>query len=275
MTKAKLLTKFATVNKLYYNDPPASPPVSPPPVSPPPASPPVSPPPASGKVFTQDEVNKLMEDHRKNLQNQNKELITQLEELRNNNNLTAQEKENLQARIDTLSQQHLTKDQQNQEAYAKLQKKYESDTKNLKEAEATWKTRFEGVMVDNAIALGANQHNARSAKQLQMMFKNQAKVVEVVGDDGKPTGVWEARMPVEVTDPKTKQKATVELAVQDAIGKLREIDEFANLFNTDVKSGFGGGNYNSGASGNGSTPDFSKMTPDEYAEWRKKQTTQR
>lgn len=80
------------------------------------------------------------------------------------------------------------------------------------------------------------------------------------------------KMPVEVTDPKTKAKAIIELPIVEAIGKLRENDEFANLFNTDSRSGLGQNNHNRNVGGtNGQMPDFAKMTTEEYAEWRKKQ----
>ncbi len=285
MTVATLKAKLLTKTRLYYNDgqgggnspppPPPPPPASPPP--PPPASPP-PPPPGNGEPkFTQADVDRMMAEHRKGLQKTNQELIEQLEQLRQSANLTAQQKEEVEARIQTLSQQHLTKEQQAQEEYTKLKKKYEKETKELAEREVTWKSRFENTLIDNAIAVGASEHNARSAKQLQMMFRSQAKVVEVVDEGGKPTGVWEARLPVEVVDPKTKQKTVLELPIPEALGKLKEVDEFANLFNTDGRSGFGGNNYGgrngSGANGgsNGTLPDFSKMSPEEFAEWRKKQ----
>lgn len=266
--KRKILVKATVVTKIYYNDPPAVPPPPPPPAVPPV----VPPPPPPGKTFSQQDVDKLMADHRKGLQDQNKELIGQLEELRNNKSLTEQEKEALQARIDTLGQQHLTKEQQAQEAYNKLQKKSENDRKQLEEASVVWKSRFERVLVDNAIAVAASQHKARSAVQLQMMFANQAKVVEELGDDGKPTGNWVPKMMVETVDEKTKQRVKLELPLVEAIGKIRENEAFANLFDIDGKGGYGGNNHQGGGFGGGGQngpPDFSKMTPDAYAKWRK------
>lgn len=126
-----------------------------------------------------------MADHRKTLQSTNKELIERLEAERQNANLSKEQKEELETRINTLSQQHLTKEQQTAEEFNKLKKKYETETKTLIEKEVIWKNRFETLMVDNGLAVGASEHGARSAKQLQMMFRNQAKVVEEVGDDGK------------------------------------------------------------------------------------------
>lgn len=57
--KSKLLLASYRTQRTFFNDPPVVPPVSPPP---PPVVPPVSPPPTppvQGKVFTQDEVDRL------------------------------------------------------------------------------------------------------------------------------------------------------------------------------------------------------------------------
>jgi hypothetical protein len=265
--KACVLLK--SVNRLYYNDPPAVPPVVPPTVPPPPVVPPTVPPPPPGKIFTQEEVDKLMAEHRKGLQNQNKELIEQLEALRNNQSLTQQQRDELEARINTLSQQHLTKEQQTQEEYNKLKKKYETETKQLIEKENVWKNRFENTMIQNAISTGAIQHKALSATQLQMMFSSQGKVVEEIDDQGKPSGNWIAKMTVDVTDPKTKQKVKLELPISEAIGKLRENSDFANLFETDGRGGLGGNNYNGNSGGNnGNGADPTKMSTEEFMKWR-------
>lgn len=269
-----LLKVFKTLNRLYYNDPPVVPPVSPP------AVPPVSPPPPpvpTAKTFSQEDVDRMMADHRKNLQKTNQELIEQLEKSKNDANLTKEQKEELEARIQTLSQQHLTKEQQTQEEYNKLKKKYETETKQLAEKEVIWKKRFEDTLIDNALATSASLHKARSATQLQLMFKSQGKVVEEVDDAGKPTGKWVAKMSVEKIDPKTKQKVALELPIEEAIGVLKENSEFENLFNMDGRGGFGGNNYpgpgGGGSGGNNGTPDFSKMSTDDFMKWRKAQNS--
>lgn len=272
--KVKTLLKcLKPINRLYYNDPPASPPVSPPP---PPTVPPVSPP-VVDKTFTQADVDKLMENHRKALQQRNQELIDQLEKEKQNSNLSTQQKEELETRIQTLSQQHLTKEQQRDEEYNKLKKKYETETKQLAEKEGLWKKRFEDTLIDNALATSASLHKARSATQLQLMFKNQGKVVEEVDDSGKPTGKWVAKMSVEKIDPKTQQKVLLEVPIEEAIGILKANPEFQNLFDMDGKGGFGGYNHGNGTGGgtggSNGTPDFSKMSTEDYMKWRSKQST--
>jgi len=259
VTKRLLLKSFT-----YFDDPPASPPPAVPPTVPPPPTPP------PGQTFTQEQVNKMMADHKRALQKQNEELVTQLQQLRDNANLTAQQKEELETRIQTLSQQHLTEAQKLQAELETTKKKYKTDTEALTNDSRKWKGSFEKLLVTNAITEGAITHKAANAKQLAAMLLPQAKVVEEVDDAGQPTGNFVAKLPVTVLDQKTKKPVTVELPIVEAIGKLREDPENANLFLVDGKPGFGGLNQNAG-SGSG-TPDISKMTPAQYREWRSKQS---
>jgi len=242
----------------YYED--GDPPVVPPTVPPPP-------PPPSDKKFTQSDVDKLMADHRKGLQKENQQLVTQLEELRNNANLTQQQKDELEARITTLSQQHLTKEQQIASETEKWKKKHEADTKALNEQATAWKSRFENQIATSHLLAAADKHKAAKASQLVMMLKNQVKVVGNVDDKGQPTGEFVAKITATKIDPKTKQPVTVDVPVEEFVGSMREDADFGNLFLVDGKPGFGGSNVNNPAV-NGAT-DWSKMTPEKYRQLRK------
>ncbi len=241
----------------YHDEPGTSPPPPPPP------------PPPGGRTFTQPEVDKLMAEHRKGLQTQNAELIKQLEELKTTSGLTAQQKEELEARIETLSQQHQTKEQQLAAELEKVNKKYKTDTENLGNETKKWKSAFDNTLIENAILAGATKHTAASAAQLKSMLQSRAKVVEELGDDGKPTGKFVVKLPMTVLDPKTKKPVDVELEMIEAIGKMKEDTENANLFLYDGKPGFGGNNAAGGGPGSG-TIDWANLTPEQHREMRKK-----
>lgn len=243
-------------------------PVSPPP-PPPPASPPVSPPPPAGdeRKFTQKDVDKMMEDHRKGLQARNQELITELENQKKASNLTLEEKENLQARIDALSKEHLSKEQQASAEFEKLKKKYDSDTSTFMKERDEWKGRYDNTLVEHALTAAAAKHKAHSPEQIIRMFKGDVKVVPVLDDAGKPTGQFKTVMPVNTTDPKTQQPVTLELSVDEAIAKIRENEEFANMFIDVSKGGFdSNGNPKRGG---GSATDGPPTDPAAYRKWRK------
>lgn len=231
-------------------------------------SPPPPPPPPAGKTFTQDEVNKMMAEHKRTLQTQNSELVKQLEELRSNVNLTAQQRDELDSRIQALQQQHLTKEQQLQAELEKTTKKYKTELETTSAEAKRWLTNYNNVLVENAVTQGAVKHNAASAKQILAIIGPQVKVVEEVDDKGQGTGKFVPKITVTTVDAKTKKPVQIEVDVVEGIGKMREDPEFANLFLVDGKPGLGGSNV--GPSGSEAAPNIANMTPAQYRAWREK-----
>lgn len=249
---------YLTKIKTYYDDPPAVPPTVPP-VPPPPPTPPAT--------FTQEQVNKMMADHKRSLQKEREDLVKQLEQHRDTANLTAQEKQALEERIANLSQQHLTEAQKLQAELETTKKKLKTETESLVEDSRKWKESYEKLLVTNSILTGAATHQAANKSQLEAMLLPKAKVVEVVGEDGKPTGNFAVKLPMTVIDAKTKQPVTLDVDMIEAIGKMREDKENANLFLFDGKVGLGGNNDSINSGGKG--PDWSNMTPAEHRKARK------
>lgn len=265
-----ILTQKLRKTFTFYNDPPAVPPV--PPVSPPPPVPPVSPPPPPpGRVFTQEEVNRMMADHKRTLQENNTALVSQLEELRKNSALTQTQKDELDARIQVLSQQHLTEQQKLQLQLDQAAKKAKTETEALANEAKQWRGAFEGTMIENAVLAGSSEHKAVNSGQLLDLLRGKAKVVQELDASGQPTGKFLVKLPVKVTNPKTKAVEVLELDAVEAIGKMREDPANGNLFMFDGKTGLGGTNHPNNTLPGDGTPDFAKMSPAEYQAWRKKE----
>jgi hypothetical protein len=240
--------------RTYFNDPPVVPPV-----------PPAPPPP---QMFTQEQVNKMMADHKKTLQAQNQELVTQLETLKQSAGLTQQERDDLQTRIDALTSQHQTESERLKSQLDKTTKESKAALEAAANESSRWQKEYQRLLISNGIAAGAMEHKAANPDQLTAMLLPQAKVVEVLDDSGKATGVFEARLPMTVTDKKTGKPVAVELPLVEAIGKLREDPKNANLFLVDGRPGFGGSN--AGSAGGNPNPDVTKMSHEQFREMRKK-----
>lgn len=256
-----ILTQKLRKTFTFYNDPPVVPPVSPPPPPPPP-------PPVPVKTFTQEQVNAMMADHKRTLQENNSQLVTQLEEMRSTMNLTQQQRDELDSRITALSQQHLTEQQKLQLALDNAVKKHKTDTDSLGNEVKTWKGAFENTMIENSVLAGSVEHKAVNAGQLLDLLRAKAKVVQELDASGQPTGKFLVKLPVKVVNTKTKATEVLELDAIEAIGKMREDPSNGNLFMFDGKTGLGGTNHPSNTATNGD-PDFSKMTPSQYQAWRK------
>lgn len=233
----------------------------------PPPPPPPPPPPAS-KTFTQADVDKMMAEHRKSLQAENKNLADELQKLRETANLTQAEKDALDARIQNLQNQHQSKEQAAAAEIEKMKKLLATETEKLSAEGKKWHGEFNNLLIENAIVTGANKFSAANHEQLLDMLKTKAKVVEEVDDQGKPTGKFVAKIPVSVLNPKSNTWELIEYPIVEGIGKMRENPANANLFLTDGKPGYGG-NPGSGSGGN-KTLDWKNMTPEQHREARKK-----
>lgn len=266
---ARFVSKYAIIGGkirgyTFFNDGDGGSPPTPPP------SPPVPPPTPKldEKIFSQVDLDKKFAEHRKGLQQQNQELVTQLEDLKKGKGLSEQEKESLQERIDQLNNQHLSDTQKLKADQDKLQKKYDTDTKNLSGERDNYKNLFNTTMVNNALILAATKNKAAREEQIIMMFGSQAKVIQLLDDSGKITGKYDVHLPVEVEDPKTKKKETIELPASEALAKIKEDPRFFNLFLDTQGNGIGGGNSSSGTNG---VPDFKNMTPEQYRAYKLQQ----
>lgn len=254
-----MITSWLRKAKTYFDGDPTVPPVSPPPPPPPPVP---------GRTFTQADVDRMMTDFRQGLQKTNKEMAERLEQLQNTANLTAAEKEELKQTLENLSNQHKTAEQQRAEAADKAKKKYEADLSAVNTERDKYRVGYHNLIVSTAIQAGAIASKAASAAQLTMMLLPQAKVVEELDESGKPTGNMVAKIPLTYTDPKTKKPVSVELPIPEAIAKMAELDEFANLFLVDGKPGVGGSS-GAGPGGKSGNIDWAGLTPEQHRKARK------
>jgi hypothetical protein len=230
----------------YYEDPP-------------PATPPVTPP----KSFTQEQVNELLAKEKRDWQGKLKTETEKLQQLQQQANLTSEEKTNLQKQIEDLQSQYLTKEQQAALLLEKKDKESKSKFDSLSSERDTYKTQFETTLINHGIVAAAAANGAVSAEQLQDLLQGRSRVAEVKDDDGKSKG-FVVMVKFTDTDPKTKQAVQVELPVEDAVKRMKELPErFGNLFKDTKTGGMGGSSGKPGA-----PPDIAKMSMTEYAQWR-------
>lgn len=219
------------------------------------------------KTFTQDEVNTIMAQNKKALQEKLQVTTQELEGLKQSKNITEKERETLQSRIDSLNSEWTTKEQQQQTALEKKTKEYNDNIKKESEEKLSWRNRFADEATRNQILLASAKHKAVSARQIQDMLMPKTQLAEVLDADGKPTGQWAPRTTIEGKDKEGKP-VTLTLSVEEAVKHLKDLpDEYGNMFEGGVVPGLGGsGNNRSGGSGSQNPP----TDPAAYREWRKK-----
>jgi hypothetical protein len=217
----------------------------------------------NGKKFSQEDVNKIVAEEKRKTQAAQAKLVTELEAMRNKANLTASEREEIEQRLESVKSEFMTKEELLKQEKAKSEKKLkeELDTKS-KEAE-NWRGRFTQSTITRSITDAAVASDAFSPKQIVAQLAPNTRLVDVLGEDNKPTGEFVAKVKITVKDKDSKD-VTLDLPVDEAVKKMSEQDEFANLFKGKGTGGTGGQNR-----GGGKTPDLVTAAQGDPATYRR------
>lgn len=207
-----------------------------------------TPTPEEKKTFTQDELNAFLAEDRRKTQARLKELEK-----------VAGNAEELKKKLKETQDSFLTKEQLTAQEAEAQRTAWETERTGLTGQRDFYRGKHEELIVENAIARGAVEHNAFDAKQLELLLKPSTKVVEETDAEGKGTGVFKSM--TTITDKEGKQLI---LPTAEAIGKIREFGQFANQFRAGTVPGTGQTLNNEPAQGNpmagGKVPSMSEMS---------------
>ncbi len=221
------------------------------------------------KVFTQAEVNRMLADDRRKHDKKVQETITQLEELKKAKGVSEQGRQELQNRIDELSNSLLTKEEQAKKEQEKLRNQHKQELENERKERERWHNLFTKESITNKITAAAAAAKAFSAEQVQALLSPHTRIAEVLDDDGKPTGDYVPKVKFSDKDKEGKD-VSLDLTIEEAVKRMKELpDRFGNLFESDSPGGLGGLGGNRSGSG-GSDPNKPPTDPVKYREWRKK-----
>lgn len=168
--------------------------------------------------------------------------VKQLQQLQESQNLTAQEKDNLQSQINDLNNSLLTKDQQLAQEKERLTKDYDKKLHEVTEDRTRWKSNFENMLTDNSLMGAALSNGAVRESQVVAILRPLSRVADELGPDGKPTGKHVVKVKLPDKDDKGKP-VVLDLSPEEAVKRMKErVDEFGNLFKSTIEGGFGGNN---------------------------------
>lgn len=217
----------------------------------------------SEKKFTQEDVNKFLAEERRQGKDKLTTALSEVEKFKG----TAKEKEALQQKVEELQKTFMTKEELAKQEQDKARLKYENELKDTKTKAENWEKLFLQNYTSNEITKAAEKHKAFNSAQLESLLANKVTVRPKTDELGNPTGVFEAVTTVNVKDKDGTVKP-LEMTVIDAIGKMRELPEYGNLFLVDGKPGVGT------TINNGNIPVTDTAPPDDptaYRAWRSKQ----
>lgn len=215
---------------------------------------------ASGeKTFSQEEVNKILAAEKRKHQKVAQKAIEEAAAATKKASLTAQERQEADERLEQLRTELLTKEQQAKRAAERLKNQHKEERNRLTKDRDYWKKEYTDSTIQRAITDAAASNNAFSPTQVVAILGPNTKLAEVLDEEGKPTGRLEPKIRFRDTDKEGKP-VTLELSPKDAVKRMKEMDEFLNLFR-----GEGSGGVGSRSQPGGKKPDLRTLARDPKA----------
>lgn len=219
------------------------------------------------KTFTQDQVNAILKKEKEKEKAARDKLIKDLEALQTNSKTSEESKAALEAQLNELRQSHLSESEkaalQHKRMVDELTGKLTGTEQSLKD----WQTRHHNLMVGYEISSGfASQDLLPGAsKFVEAHLRPLSRVVEVLGDDGKPTGAHKVVVKMTIAG-KDGKPVELDMSVPEAAKAMKDdVDNFGMLFKSTANGGVGG---NSGQGGK--QVDYSKAPMEQYMAARSK-----
>lgn len=222
------------------------------------------------KVFTQEDVNKfLAEDRRKHTQKY-EQLEGAYKEALENQNLTSEQRAQLEAKLEDLQKTFRTKEERLETEKKQWEDKYAKEVKEWEAKATTWEGKYKESVMARALQDAAIVNDAFSPSQIVALLRPMTKIMEKTDENGKGTGIFEPM--VDLTDIDANGEPTVSRRTpEDAVKRMKELPAlFGNLFKANVVSGVGAGSATGGATSGTGRVDVRKLSTEQYMEIRKK-----
>lgn len=192
----------------------------------------------NSKVLTQEEVNRILANERRKAQQAIQRATEEAQAASKKASMTAQERQELEERLSQIKDELLTKEELSKKQQERLAKKHKEDVESLTSQRDSWQKRYTESTIKRALTDAAAASNAFSPRQIVAILGGDTRLVEVLDDDGRPTGEYEPKVRFADRDDKGKP-VVLELSPSEAVGRMKETDEYLNLFRGEGSGGAG------------------------------------
>lgn len=212
------------------------------------------------KTFTQEEVNAFLAKDKKTFQFKIKSQLDEINALKEKQSLTSQERKELEAKIEQLEKDLMTKEQLEKEKLEKVKNEREEELQTANKAKEIWKNQYIEEKVRREISDAAIENDAYHPEQIVAILQSRT---EIIGDLEKDKKL---DIKIKLTE-KDEENKDVELILSpsDAVKRMSETDKYLNLFKGKGVGGVGGTNETGADPGE---IDWSKMSVEKYKKIR-------
>ncbi|MDE1971182.1 MAG: hypothetical protein KGI50_06450 [Patescibacteria group bacterium] len=191
------------------------------------------------RQYTEEEFQKAIAAEKARADETAKKAIAELEQHKKSLTLTSEEKQKLQARIDELNTQFLTKEELLRQEKDKLVTTHEAEKKALTEERDTWRRNFVDSKIAGEIMDAAAKADAHNPSVFLALLKDKTEVVEEKDEAGRSKG-FKVVVKLEETDKEGKP-IVLSLDPVKAIKQLKDKPEtHGYLFKGHTNTGVGG-----------------------------------
>lgn len=224
-------------------------------------------PPADDKKFTQDDVNRVVAEERRKLESKYSGVVEELDALKKKAQLTESEREDLNKRLADIKASQQSAEELSKQEISKLTKKHQKELEDLTTAVDSWKKRYTESLIVRSITDSAVRNKAFNPSQLVALVRPDTTLIEELDEGGKPTGELIPQVSFRTSDDKGKP-LTLKLSVDDAIKRMSEMDDFANLFGPEGAGGVGASRRRQ-SGGDIDPAELARTDPKKYAKLRR------
>lgn len=217
-----------------------------------------------GGIFNEEqqkELNRILAAEKKKHKKLVQKAVEEANALRSKAKLTANERAELDGRLELIQNELRTKEEQAKRAAQKLKEKHKTEKQALQADRDTWRNLYTESTIERSITDAAASNNAFSPKQVVAILGPNTTLVPTLDEEGQPTSILEPKVRFSTKD-KDGKPVTLDLSPADAVKRMKEEEEFLNLFRSE---GSGGAGLRSRPGGK--KPDTAQLAKDPAA-WR-------
>lgn len=198
--------------------------------------------------FTQEQVNTMLADQKRKIQTKTNDTIKQLENLKKTSNLTKSEKETVEKQLTSLRSTMETEKQRAVREKAAQKNEYETRIATLTADRDKFNSLYTNSTIKRSIADAAEGNKAIHSTQIEAILNPNTTLVEDVDSEGNATGLMKASVKFQDVD-KDGNALTVSYTPAEAVKRMTEMPQYANLFESTNVGGAGRKNDNTGNTG--------------------------
>lgn len=188
----------------------------------------------------QARINTLLADQKREFQRKTQESLTEINALRQRNDLTSKEREELDHKVEELQNNLSSKEEIATRERRELERKHEHTAETLQKQVTNVTQKYEDSLIAREISDAATLHKGVNPKHFKAILQPMAKVVAPKDDEG---ALLEGKPDVVVISFPDKDKdgkdIVLNLSANDAVKRMSEIGEHQTLFKGKGTGGLG------------------------------------